>query len=304
MAVRLKFIRHQLPVIAAIGRTAGQALRQGVGRRVRAKTAPLELPGPELTSTVPPRDPELVRAFVRHLGGDPSGYRGVLPPHLFPQWTFPVLTKTLADIPYPVMSLLNGGCRLQVNAPLPANEPLVTRARLAGIDDDGRRAILHQEVVTGTTSAPDALTIDFRPIIRLGGGKDKPAGEAKAKPTVPADAREIGRWRMSARAGLDFALLTGDFNPVHWVAPAARALGFKNVILHGFAEMGLAVEAMVRVLWAGDIGRLKVLDVRFVQPLVLPREIGAYVRLGATNELWVGEAAGGPAYMTGTFVAA
>jgi len=311
MAVRLKFIRHQLPVIAAIGRTAGQAIRQGVGKRVKAKTAPLELPGPELTSTVPPRDPELVRAFVRHLGGDPSAYRGVLPPHLFPQWTFPVLTKTLDNIPYPVMSLLNGGCHLRVNAPLPANEPLVTRARLVDIDDDGRRAILHQEVVTGTTSSPSALTIDFHPIIKLGGGKkggggDKPAGggEAKAKPTVPIDAREIGRWRMPVRAGLDFALLTGDFNPVHWVAPAAKALGFKNVILHGFAEMGLAVEALVRVLWAGDAARLRELDVRFVQPLVLPREIGAYVRTGDTDEVWVGDAPGGPAYMTGTFVSA
>jgi len=301
MGVGIRYIRHQLPVIASLGRTAGKAIRQGVERRVKAKTAPLELPSRELTSTVPPRDPELVRAFVRHLGGDPAAYRGVVPPHLFPQWTFPLLNRTLDGIPYPLMSLLNGGCRVRINAPLPAGEPLVTRARLVDIDDDGRRAILHQELVTGTTSAPSALEISFHPIVRLRAKDAGSDGEpAKAKPTVPADAREIGRFDLPTRSGLDFALLTGDFNPIHWVAPAARAMGFKNVILHGFAEMGRAVEAMVRVLWAGDATRLTELDVRFVRPLVLPRDVGAYVRDG---ELFVGDAPGGPAYMVGTFTA-
>jgi acyl dehydratase len=201
------------------------------------------------------------------------------------------------------MALLNGGCHLRINAPLPAGEPLVTRARLVDIDDDGRRAILHQELVTGTTSTPSALEIDFHPIVRLrakDGDKDDAApAKDKAKPTVPADAREIGRFSLPTRSGLDFALLTGDFNPIHWVAPAAKAMGFKNVILHGFAEMGLAVEAMVRVLWAGDPTRLGELDVRFVRPLVLPRDVGAYVR---GDEVYVGDAPGGPAYMIGTFV--
>lgn len=308
MAVALGFVRHQLPVIAALGKSAVQAAGQALAKGKSGKAAP-ELPGPVLTATVPPRDPELLKAFVRHLGGDPANYRGVVPPHFFPQWTFPVLTKTLEGVPYPLLAMLNGGCRMTVNAAIPLGEPLVTRAQLVGIDDDGRRAILHQRVTTGTTAAPEALAIDFYPIVKLGrgggdGGREGGGGGGKAKPTVPVEGvREIGRYSLRDDAGLDFAKLTGDFNPVHWIAPAARALGMKNVILHGFAELGRAVEALVRVLWAGDATKLKVIDVRFVRPLVLPKKVGVYVRAGSggRSEVWVGDAPGGPAYMTGTF---
>jgi len=297
MSVAIKHIRHQFPVIAALGKTALLAARQKLGGAAGPSVA---LPGPEVTATVPPRDDGLMRAFVTHLGGDPNDYRGFVPPHLFPQWTFPVLAKTLAGVPYPLLELLNGGCRVRFNGPIPAGEPLVTRAHLQGIDDDGRRAILHQVLTTGTTTDPDALSIDFYPIVRLrpkDGDKDKK--EPKDKPTVPVDGvREIGRWRLGSGAGRDFAVLTGDFNPVHWVRPAAQAMGFENVILHGFAELGRVIEALVRVLWAGDYTRLGVIDVRFVRPLVLPREVGAYIR---DHELWLGDAPGGPAYMTGTF---
>lgn len=296
MSVSIRHIRHQFPVIAAIGKTAIQAARQKLGG---ASGPNLTLPGNEATATVPPRNPELIRAFVAHLGGDPGNYRGVVPPHLFPQWTFPVLTKTLAGIPYPLMELLNGGCHVRFNAPIPAGEPLVTRARLEGIDDDGRRAILHQSLTTGTTSAPDALVIDFYPIVKLRAKDGEAKKESKEKPTVPTDdVREIGRWRLKADAGRDFALLTGDFNPVHWVPPAAKAMGFKNVILHGFAELGRTIEALVKVLWSGDYTKLAAIDVRFVRPLVLPREVGAYIR---GNQLWLGDAPGGPAYMVGSF---
>ena len=32
------------------------------------------------------------------------------------------------------------------------------------------------------------------------------------------DAREVQRTRLRADAGLGFAKLTGDFNPIHWLA--------------------------------------------------------------------------------------
>ena len=35
-------------------------------------------------------------------------------------------------------------------------------------------------------------------------------------------ALEIARWKAPAGAGMDFALITGDFNPVHWVPAYAR----------------------------------------------------------------------------------
>jgi acyl dehydratase len=115
---------------------------------------------------------------------------------------------------------------------------------------------------------------------------------------VAGNARELSRFRLSANAGLAFALLTGDLNPVHWLRPYACAAGFDGTILHGFATLARVVEALQLTLFGGRTDRLKVIDVRFTRPLCLPAEVGLYL---AGDELSVGTEPGEPAYLTGTF---
>jgi acyl dehydratase len=300
MAVSSKHVLQQGPVIATLASVAASAIRQRMGWATPAGTP--ELPGPELTTIVEPRPSELLRAYVKHVGGDPTAYRGQVPPHFFPQWGFPLASRTLQGLPYPLFKVLNGGCRLEVNAPLPADEPLHARARLEGIDDDGRRAVIHQRVVTGTSAHPEAVVGHLYAIVPLGGdekGEKSEAAKVKREPArVPQDAEELQRWRLSADAGLDFAKLTGDFNPVHWVPPYARAFGFRNTILHGFSTMARAMEGLQRTLFAGSVRAIRVLDVKLTKPLVLPAKVGLYVK---GQSLWVGDAPGGPAYLMGTF---
>jgi acyl dehydratase len=292
-----------------MGETALGALKQRFGLGSAATTKPA-VPGPEVTAVYPPRDPELVRAYVKHVGGDPASYKRRVPAHLFPQWGFGLTGKTLEGLDYPMLAAMNGGCKLVQNAPLPAGEPLEVSARLESIDDDGRRAILEQRIVTSTRSAPEAVVAHLYIFVPLSKGKSKEgakgngaAKEAKRKPKdkprVPRDAREIAFWRLGADAGLDFAKLTGDFNPVHWVPAWAKAFGFRNTILHGFGTMARAIEGLNRGLLAGDVDALKEIHVRFTRPLVLPAKVGLYVHDG---EVRVGDAPGGPAYLTGTFV--
>lgn len=306
MSVSPKFVLQQGPVMAAMGRTALAALKQRVTGD--AKAAPPPLPGPEVTATLPPRPPELVRAYLRHVGGDPAAYKGTLPPHLWPQWGFGPASRTLVGIPYPLLKVLNGGCRLEMRAPLPAGEPLTVRARLEDIDDNGRRAVLHQRVVTSTPSAPEALIAHLYAIVPLGRGGEKNDGAPPAKkerPRVPPDAEELAYFRLGRDAGLDFAKLTGDFNPVHWVPAYARASGFRGVILHGFATMARAMEGLVRARFAGDPHALAVVDVRFTRPLLLPARVGLYEAPAEDGgrAIFVGDAPGGPAYLTGTYEA-
>jgi hypothetical protein len=237
----------------------------------------------------------LVKDYLRAVGAERSWYRGVLPPHLFPQWAFPLLSRTLTDIPYDMTRVLNGGCRMEINAPLAADGPLHLRANLEEIDDNGRRAVLHQRVITGTDAAPEALVCHLYSIVPL---KREKGGKKKARPRVPADAREVARWRLTPETAWAFAVLTGDFNPVHWVPPYARAAGFKNTILHGFATLALSVEALNKVRFAGDPTRLAAVDVKFTRPLVLPAKVALF--LDGRGGLFVGDAPGGPAYLTGT----
>ncbi len=298
MGVPNRYILHQGSVLRALGQGAFAALRQRMGE---LPTGPVTTPGPEVRAVVSPRPRDLVRDYVRHVGGDPSAYKRTVPPHMFPQWGFGLAARTLTGVPYPLLEVLNGGCRMEVNAPVPNDEPLHVSARLEDVDDDGRRAVLHQRIVTGTSSHPEALVGHLYAIVPLRGGKSDGGGAPKKdKPRVPSSGvRELAFWRIGDRAGLEFAKLTGDFNPVHWVPPYAKSFGFRNVILHGFATMARAVEGLNRSLFAGDVGRLRVFDCRFTRRLVLPARVGLYV--APDQRVWVGDAPGGPAYLTGHF---
>ncbi|HEX4460594.1 MAG TPA: MaoC/PaaZ C-terminal domain-containing protein [Polyangia bacterium] len=303
MSVPLKYVRYQGPVLRGMGEAAFAAFKQRAGW---ATPGEVIVPGPVHTVTVPPRAPELIGAYARHVGGDPSAYRKIVPAHLFPQWTFPLTGKLVDGLKYPMLAAMNGGCKLTIDQPLPAGEPLQVSGQLVSIDDNGSRAILDQKMITGTRSAPDAITAHLYVFIPLN-PKDKKTGEngngaAKGKPKdkarVPVDARELAYWKLSAEAGLDFAKLTGDFNPVHWVPAWAHAFGFKSTILHGFGTMARAFEGLVRTKFAGDVNAIREFDVRFTRPLVLPARVGLYID---GERIWVGDAPGGPAYLEGSF---
>lgn len=295
MAVSGRHIFRQGSTIAALGSTSVAAMMQ---KFRGVSSSPEDLPGSAIKATYAARSPELVRDYIRHVGGSPSSYKGVLPAHFFPQWAFGLAGKTLFNIPYPLLSVMNGGCRLEINHPLPSDEPLEVSARLESIDDNGRRAVLHQRIVTGTASVPEALVAHMYPIIPFRKKKKDPNAPKKEPARVPEDARELAFWKLSKDAGLDFAKLTGDFNPIHWVPFYAKMFGFRSTILHGFSTMARAMESIHQNLYAGTAA-IREWDVRFTKPLVLPGRVGLY--LANENEIYVGDAPGGPAYLTGTF---
>lgn len=308
MGVPARYILHQGPVIRGLGGGALAILRQRFGDG--ASRAPT-VPGPEHRLVMPPRPPDLIKSFVRHVGGDPGSYRRTVPAHLFPQWGFALAPKVLETVPYPLAKALNGGCRVEVRHALPQGEPLHVRARLESIDDNGRRAVLQTRIITGTASEPDSIIADLFAIVPLG-KKDKKTDKSKRpkkeRPRIPASAREVARFRLGTSAGLDFAKLTGDFNPIHWIPGAARASGFRNVILHGFGTMSRAWEGVVRNVYAGDPSRITEWDCRFTRPLVLPAKVGLYLEDspgqepgGQQHRVYVGDAVGGPAYLVGGF---
>jgi acyl dehydratase len=296
MTVPLRHLLQQGPVVRSLLSAGVRAARA----RPSGGPAPTA-PGPVLEATVPPRPDALVRDYVRHLGGDPSAYRTTLPAHLFPQWGFPLLARTLHGIPWDLRKVLNGGCVIDVVAPLPAHEPLQLRAWLDHVDDDGRRVVLRQRLTTTTPSGGHVECTMFAivPLARDKGAK----AEKRERPSVPADAHPLASVRFTPGHARDFAVLTGDVNPVHWLVPAAKASGFRSTILHGFATLGRGIEAIVKNRLAGDVSRFRGVDVKFVRPVVLPARVTYFVTPAADGAMgwFAGSAPGGPAYLTGTF---
>ena len=294
----------QVPVIRALGGVAISSMSSKGGGPTPS------LPGEWIRQTLPPRSAALIRDYVRHVGGDPAWYRGRVPAHLFPQWGFPLAARAIAGTSYPMARVVNAGCRIEQRAPLPPGEPLEVAARLESVDDDGRRAILTTTIITGTKSAPEALFAELRAHVPLGrpgdkngsatgSQKEKPNKAPKRRPSVPVVAREIAFMRIGRHAGWDFAKLTGDINPLHWVPPYARAAGFRSVILHGFSTLARAIEAVDRDVLCGDVDALAVVEARFTRPLLLPASVGVYVT--RDQGLYVGDAPGGGAYLEGHF---
>lgn len=76
-----------------------------------------------------------------------------------------------------------------------------------------------------------------------------------------------------------YAGASGDFNPIHWNEPFAKAVGLPDVIAHGMyteAQLGRML-----VDWLGDPGRILSLSARFSAPVVVPADTGARLEMQA-----------------------
>ena len=254
------------------------------------------LPGPEISTCVAAPAEALINDFLRHIGAEARDYAAVVPPQLFPQWGLAVALRALRGCGFPLVKMLNGGCRIESNAALRRGQELTVRARLLRVNDDGRRAVLCQRIVTEQVGAPEALVAEVYGIVRV--PAERGLAQSSRQPTcLPTGARRIEDWCLGRDAGRDFALLTGDVNPLHWLAPYARAMGFRSTILHGFAAMARAYAGLER---AFAPRRLRVLDVRFVRPITLPARLSLYVE---GERVFVG-AAGESLSLTGSFALA
>ncbi len=262
MSVPFGHILYQTDVLKGLGRVAVSPLMR------KLKGAP-DAPS-EVTSLVPSVPEPLRSDYVQWTGAAEGTWDGQVPPHMFPHWGFPLLVKVLQGVPYPLPNVLNQGCRLQINGPVPAGESLLVRASLVGIEEEEHRARIHQRVVTGTADDPEALIADVYGVVRLGKSTSK-----RSAPDEPDDT-EVASWSIGPKAGLEFALLTGDFNPIHWLAPYAKIAGFPTTILHGFASLALSFEQLGRGL-SGGSESVRWIDVRFTAPVVLPAQVSLRV---------------------------
>ena len=225
------------------------------------RPATVETPTPPLEREVPAPPAALVRAYAEWTGAPPERYAEGLPPHLFSYWGMALIAELTALAPYNLLSVLNQGCRVQTRKLLPIGEAIQLRGHLADVADDGRRVRIETQLQAGSASVPDAQCMTVMAAVPRKGAAPRKSGDKHDEPTFET----VGRWSASRDDGLNFALLTGDFNPIHTFWPLARRTRYRGCILHGFGFLSRSYET---VLNAGLT--IAEFDLRYVKPLALP----------------------------------
>lgn len=217
---------------------------------------------PTLLQTQTPPSPLLLDTYLRWSGADATRYAGAIPPHMVSaRIALPLVSALTAQSPYPLLSVLNQGVRLQIHHPLPSGETLQLQGRLLEASDDGYRARIHSRVEVGTASVPRAITVDAMAAVML---KKRPDAD-KAGERVTPDYQTVAEWQAGANEGVKFFYMTGDFNPIHTLPAFAKRTRFGGCIMHGYGGFAQIFEAVQRSgITIADI------DIRFIKPLPLP----------------------------------
>ncbi len=240
-------LRHQGEMLRMGGRIAMHtALRRGP-RAADADNAPI------IRAIHPPAE-ALVRRYVDWAcawTGAASRYDKELPPHMVSQWSLPLVGELLLRLPYRLTAVINQGASLHMHGPLPRDTLLIVTAKIEQIEPTAGRTRVVVAITTGTEQQPKLVEARLHmSFLQPGPRPPKTTQECPAEP----------QWRT---AGLRFALLTGDFNPIHWCGPLARRSVFGGKVLHGFGSLVRSYEAL-------EPDSFREIDVRFVRPVPLP----------------------------------
>ena len=253
----LSFITHHLSNIKSMGWAAI--------RNANPITRPAKLPAlpVHLAQVVSPISNPLIDAYAHWSGATSERYIDTLPPHFCSHWSIPLLANLGGLAPYNLLALLNQGLRMQIHLPLLRNQAIHLEGSLMEVLHDGDRVRIHTQVRAHNPQGELACTIDSYSTVPQKGKKK--TSEQKARAEEEFDT--IGTWDAQDNDGLNFAFLTGDFNPIHTIPAVGRRSRFKTLILHGFGQLARSFEAILNSGYT-----IAELDVRWIKPLNLPSQ--------------------------------
>ena len=304
--------------------------RDGAARR-----GPVALPDVAYAVRGVRADADRLTAY-QHLLGEPG--TDALPAGFVHVLAFPVATALMVrdDFPLPLLGLVHLANRVEQRTELRLGDVLQVRAWACGLRAHGSGTQVDLVTEVGTDGgiawrgvstylakgvrldarghdADDADDDDRARHSRDAGGGPRPSRDADeaARSTddqdrpSPAPERPpfeppapTASWRLPADTGRRYAAVSGDVNPIHLWAPAARAFGFHGAIAHG---MYTAARALATV--GAARGESFTWSVEFAAPVVLPATVAVRVAadgLGAGHRLTLWDPRRGRPHLTGS----
>jgi acyl dehydratase len=167
--------------------------------------------------------------------------------------------------------VVHGEQDLLIHNPLPRRGSVATTAAIEGIYDKGSGALIVMRLETAEKSGLPLCTNRLGIFVRGAGGF---GGPGQPKTEVPVLPEKTPDFLFAAPTFPDQAALyrlSGDRNPLHIDPSVAKAVGFKEPILHGLCTYGVVCRRFVREVLEGDPEGIKSYSARFSSP-VFPGE--------------------------------
>ncbi|QXI33257.1 MaoC family dehydratase [Pseudomonas promysalinigenes] len=216
-----------------------------------------------------------LRSLIHVQPGNLEAYRrlchftdeGRLPatyPHVM-AFTLQLQLLTSHDFPFPLLGLVHLHNRIDVLRPLGGIDEL----RFAVYADN-----LQAHAKGGTfdlvTEAEDGLGLLWRETSRMLVRGLKLDGQAEdSQEHAPSALPQMTRWYADTDIGRRYAMVCGDYNPIHLSAISARLFGFPKAIAHGMWSSAMALAALRTHIPTSGYR----FEVAFRKPVRLPSEV-------------------------------
>ena len=242
-----------------------------------------EIPEIELVLAGVRAEPEAVAAYDRVCG---FALRDSLPPTYPHVLAFPLHMAVMADgdFPFGAVGLVHLENRIAQKRPIGAGEELTLTVRPTPLRPHakGRTFSLLTEARVGEELVWESEST----MLRRGNGDDGDAKKSYGERTPDsgpaasvADLPASAEWRLGGDLGRRYAAVSGDRNPIHMHALAAKPLGFPAAIAHGMWTKARCLAAL-----GPRLPDSFTVEVAFRRPILLPGgvEFGSRTEGGRT----------------------
>ncbi len=164
--------------------------------------------------------------------------------------------------------VVHGEQSLEIHNPLPRSGKIFTTAVIEGIYDKGSGALIVMRFDTKNEAGVPICTNWNGAFVRGAGGF---GGAPQPKKDIPSIPPREPDFTFEAQTQVNQAALyrlSGDRNPLHIDPAVAKAVGFREPILHGLCTYGVVCRRFVQQVFRGNSENLKSYSARFSSPVI------------------------------------
>jgi acyl dehydratase len=184
-------------------------------------------------------------------------------PHLL---AFPLQMLLMTDGTFPVapVGLVHLANRISQHRPVAVDEPLDLRVQATPLRSDARGRSF--DLVSEARAGGELVWEERSTMLRRGQGGGEDDGARPTRRDRPLAVQEPGQtWRLPEDLGRRYGAVSGDRNPIHMHALAARLFGFPRAIAHGMWTKARCLAAL-----SATLPDAYTVQVEFRRPILLP----------------------------------